>query len=38
LFSAVGGTAQPSSVGLTLDGKAICAVNAGPNLEQVFPP
>jgi hypothetical protein len=27
---------QESSVGLTLDGRAICAVNAGPNLEQVF--
>ncbi|HEX6524997.1 MAG TPA: hypothetical protein VF070_34090 [Streptosporangiaceae bacterium] len=27
---------KPSSVGLTLDGKAICAIDAGPNLEQTF--
>lgn len=27
---------QPSSVGIKLNGKAVCAIDAGPNLEQVF--
>jgi rhizosphere induced protein len=27
---------KPSSVGIKLNGKAVCAIDAGPNLEQVF--
>jgi hypothetical protein len=27
---------QPSSVGVTLNGQAVCAIDAGPSLEQVF--
>lgn len=27
---------NPSSVGLTLNGKAVCAIDTGPDLEQVF--